>query len=182
MRWIGVYDQLRRILKRADSPRFCSPSRPPTIPLRTSLYGQAGQHSDPRGHESQAAPCVLGGSRVTAAEAAQHRSPVTSTSGPASRSQRAGARDSAGGRVEMGKRRGAESKRREGKIKRQLTCDARSRHDRGTRESRRLEVSHLKGCCRLCTRDAGPRSDRLFRPNNSKCRQDAYRDEPYSDD
>src|SRR2546425_2064739 len=53
----------------------------------------------------------------------------------ASRSQRAGARDSAGGRVEMGKRRGAESKRREGKIKRQLTCDARSRHDRGTRRS-----------------------------------------------
>src|SRR5207245_6207463 len=32
----------------------------------------------------------------------------------ASRSQRAAARDSAGGRVEMGKRRGAESKRRDG--------------------------------------------------------------------
>ena len=55
----------------------------------------------------------------------------------------------------MGKRRGAESKRREGKIKTHLTCTARPRRDAGTRESRRLRVSHLKGSCRLCTRDAG---------------------------
>jgi len=63
------------------------------------LYtGQAGQHSDPGGHESQAAPDVLGGSRVTAAEAAQHRGSVPHV-GPASQRRRAGARDSAGGRV-----------------------------------------------------------------------------------
>ena len=50
---------------------------------------------------------------VDTAEAAQHRSPVTSTSGPASRSQ-----------------------------KTQVTCHASPRRDAGTRESRRNEVSH----------------------------------------
>src|SRR5438552_146725 len=34
--------------------------------------------------------------------------------------------------------------KREGKIKTQVTCTASPRRDRGTRESRRTEVSHLK--------------------------------------
>src|SRR2546422_2168447 len=52
--------------------------RPPRSTLfpYTTLFRS---HSDPRGHESQAAPCVLGGSRVTAAEAAQHRRDRKST-------------------------------------------------------------------------------------------------------
>ena len=65
VRSIGVYEQLRSIPKPGSFfvVLFVVASSD-DFPMHFSIR-QARQHSDPGGHESQAAPDVLGGSRVT---------------------------------------------------------------------------------------------------------------------